>query len=119
MQQPACVPNATGNIATRSATSFPWFGDTGAHSAIIVNLPPLTRGTRENEKIKRKKGKRTKGPKEKTKRKKGHENITIQNEGETHEEGKMLRERTNHGERGTQAKEGTGVQPLSYFVDSR
>ena len=42
MQQAAWVPNATGNTATPTVTSWPYPGGSGFHTAIIATLPPGT-----------------------------------------------------------------------------
>ena len=48
MQQAAWVPNAAGNIATPTVTSWPYPGGSGFHTAIIATLPPgTTRNVKE------------------------------------------------------------------------
>lgn len=93
MQRSAWVATATGNIATRSATSLLYFGDIGAHTAIIATLPPRDSGKRERKERKGKRGKRatkTK-PQKKTSgnRTKTH---TREGKGMPHERSKLSRE---------------------------
>ena len=68
MQQPAWVPNETGNVATWSVTSLLHFGDNGV---IPLSSRPYPDGQQET---------RMDNEKEKKKKERGHENRTIQKE---------------------------------------